>query len=344
MAKDVVGLVISSRAVFAAEVEHRRKKLPRLKRVGMVELPENVVSDGEVRDANAVTRVLVQLWEQAGFSSKRVICGIGNQRTLVRNHTVPQMSEAQLSRALRYQVEDMLPVPVTDTILDFYPIAPVEGSVPPQMDGLLIAALKSSVESEAAAVSNAGLKVVGFDLNSFAVLRSVDVGDTLLGTRLIVSLGWRVSHILVVRDRVPQFVRIVPLGVGHIFDALRKMDNEAVARAETLAEYIAIMRRMDTNQDPDLTAAIVPVIEQIRSTVEYYSATYTGEEISSVLLLGYGAIGTSVENLIAEEFDIPVEIGDPIRGVDLTGAEPGELIEEFSQLLSVPVGLALRGR
>lgn len=343
MAKDVVGLVLSSRAVFAAELKYRRGKRPVLKRVGMRELPNGAVRDGEVCDGNAVTKALVELWEEAGFVSKRVICGFGNQRTLVRNHVVPQMSQAQLSRALRYHVEDLLPVPVSDTILDFYPIAPVEGSVPPQMEGLLIAALKSSIESEAAAVANAGLKVVGVDLNSFAVLRSLDAGETLSGTRLVVSVGWRVSHIMVVRDRVPQFVRIVPLGVGHVLDALIVRGDENLRLAETFEDHLTAIRGGGPDQNENLMEAMEPILEQIRSTAEYYRAQFSGAEISSVLMLGYGVLAPRTSEAVTELLGIPVEIADPLQAVDASKTEPRELLDEIAPLLMMPIGLGMRG-
>lgn len=344
MSKDVVGLVISSRAIFAAEVRNGRRGRPILKRLGVLELPPGAVIDDEVRDVNAVTKVLVQLWEQAGFTSKRVVFGVGNQRTMVRNHVVPQMTPDQLSKGLRYQVDDLLPVPIGDTILDFYPIKPVPDSTPPLMEGLLIAALKTSVENGAAAITNAGLRVAGVDLNSFAVLRSMDTGDTLSGTRLIVSIGWRVSEIIVATDGVPEFVRIVPLGAGHVLDDVRANGVELPAETGTVREFFAWIQDGDWDTDPVVVSAMVPILEQIRNTVNYYQTSVEGQPPSSVVLLGYGAVVAGAADLIAQGLNLPVIIGDPLQAFDTQQAEPQELVAELAPLLAVPLGLGMTGR
>src|SRR5690606_15456003 len=132
---------------------------PTLVRAAEVSLDEGQARDTEVIDVAAVSSALTRLWHEGKFRSKRVVLGVGNQRVLVREHTAPRMPIAQLRQALPFQVQDLLPVPVAETILDFYPIEPSPESPETEIRGLLVAALKDAIETNVAALTDAGLTV-----------------------------------------------------------------------------------------------------------------------------------------------------------------------------------------
>lgn len=181
MPNRIVGLDISARRLLAVEVQGADGKRPVLTRAHAVPLPEGAARDSEVLDVPLASQSLKQLWREGGFRSKRVVLGVGNQRVLVRDHTVPVMPLAQLRQALPYQVAELLPVPVNETLLDFYPLSEVAGSEPPQMHGLLVAAIKESIETNVSTIEDAGLSVVGVDLSPFAIVRALDHAGALAG-------------------------------------------------------------------------------------------------------------------------------------------------------------------
>ena len=96
MAQSIVGLDISSRRLLAVEVEGYRGKRPTLVRAQEAELSPSAARDSEVVDILEVSDALRRLWKDAGFKSKRVVLGVGNQRVLVREHSVPEMPALQL--------------------------------------------------------------------------------------------------------------------------------------------------------------------------------------------------------------------------------------------------------
>lgn len=240
MAKHVVGLDISSRRLLAAEVTGPDGKNPILRRVHAIELPEGAARDSEVIDVTAVSLAITQLWKEAGFRSKRVVLGVGNQRVLVRNLQVPIMPRPQLQQALPYLVADLLPVPIDETILDFYPIEPVEGTETPEMRGLLVAAMKESVETDVATLAQAGLNVVGVDLTPFATLRTLNLKNTAVGTQMVVQIGARTTHLVVTRDGTPQFLRTLPVGGEHVIDATANAIGVSRSEAEALKYRVGI--------------------------------------------------------------------------------------------------------
>lgn len=333
--------------LLAAEVDGGEGSHPKLRRVGAVELAKGVLSGSEVADSAALTLALAELWETAGFRSKRVVLGIGNQRVLVRNHTVPQIADAHLGRALRYQVRDLLPVPVNETILDFYPTAPVPGSKPPLMDGLLIAALKDRVIAKVEAIENAGLKSVGVDLSSFAMLRALNVGDMMQGKWSVISIGDRVTHIAVANNGRPEFVRIVPLGSAHVTDALVSTAKISHAEAIELKRRVGLHGGDDPEQQ-QLAEVVMnaadPIFDQIRTTQSYYRNNFTGDEVQGVIVLGTESRMPGFIEEISRCCGLTAVYGDTLAAVDTAGASPMELISAREPDLAVPIGLTLKGK
>ncbi|MCY7287227.1 MAG: pilus assembly protein PilM, partial [Cryobacterium sp.] len=112
MATSVVGIDIGSSSVRAVEVADPGKAMPTVLRYFEVPLPDGAVSRGEVLEPNTVAAALRQLWSDGRFKSRKVILGMGNQRVLARDLTVPKMSLARIRQSLPFEVQEMLPVPV----------------------------------------------------------------------------------------------------------------------------------------------------------------------------------------------------------------------------------------
>src|SRR5438270_1323307 len=91
-----------------------------LERFGQVALPLGAVRDGEVVDSDAVAAAIKQLWAQAKISSKKVVVGVANQKVVVRQVDLQWMPTGELKKALAFQVQDYVPMPVDQAILDFH--------------------------------------------------------------------------------------------------------------------------------------------------------------------------------------------------------------------------------
>src|SRR5438132_275260 len=74
---------------------------------------------GEVVDPAAVSTAIRRLWREAGFRTRQVITGVGNQRVVARQADLPEMGEEDLRSALVFQAGELIPIPVEEAILDF---------------------------------------------------------------------------------------------------------------------------------------------------------------------------------------------------------------------------------
>lgn len=349
MAKTIVGLEITEEGVRAAEVTTGRGA--RVVAFGSVPLPPGAAKDSEVFDTDAVVIALRQLWSRAGIKGRNVVLGIGSRRILVRDYTTQALRPDLLAQALPFQVQDLLPVPAEQAVLDFYPTSQ-EGD---QVSGLLVAAVAETVDELVTAVSKAKLTVDVVDLAPFALVRAV--GSTLAAGETVAALhlGDHTTYVVVVRDGVPQFVRIIPMEI--VTEAVRRRAaiaeaNDAEAPAAVLEEVLETVppgelptRRRSAARGLARTvsmsdADIVNVVSRLGSTLRFYADRSPDTPITRVLVSGAGAAVAGVADALAASLPMPVQV------VGLSGLIESKVAVPPSDVdldLVTTVGLALGG-
>ena len=236
MARTRIGVDVGSTAVRVAEVA--TGDVPVIVRAAQVPLRPGVVEAGEVRQPEAVAEALRELWSKSGVKSKQVHLGVGNQRVVVREVALPWLPEKELRDTLGFQVQEFIPMPAEEAVLDFDPLGEMDQGGRRMVRILLVAAHKPMVNALVEAALAAKLDPQGVDLSPFAVTRAVGTSDSGLdldssGDEAIVDIGAQVTSICVHDRGVIRFVRMLPSGGRDITLAIASglgVDDEVAER------------------------------------------------------------------------------------------------------------------
>jgi len=344
MATRIVGIDFGSTTVRAVEVEGASKTRPTVLRYHEVPLPAGAAKSGEVRETHTVASALKRLWSEGGFKSKHVVLGMGNQRVIARDLAMPKMPLAQIREALPFQVQDMLPMPVSDSLLDFYPISEGDGENGPVINGLLVAAAKQSVLANVEAVLLAGLTPIDVDLIPFALtrLRSRDNGGP--ETIALVDVGSSTTNVVIVIGGVPQFVRIIPAGGNDV--------TLSIAMSLEIEEGIAENAKRALGLTPTaFNPEHRPIVEQIqrttgellnsiRNTLSYFDNTHQVPNVQRIVLSGGGARLGGLPAALQELTRTEVVLSDPFATLSVAKSLSQHPVESRDSM-SVALGLAL---
>lgn len=344
MGGTVVGVDIGAAAVRAVEVQGFDGPKPSIVRYAEVALPENSARRGEVVEVSTVGTALKRLWSTGGFKTKEVVLGMGGSRVFARDLSVPKASLDQIRESLPFIVQDLLPVPVADALLDFYPIAEVAGESGPQVSGLLVAALQEAVTSNVTAAIGAGLKPIQVDLIPFAMSRAVAPVRSARGRDVLVSIGANATNVVVVHDGVPHFVRIMPNGGDDITRAIASRLQWAPERAEQAKRALGMGGPMMRPEDRPVLEIIYEgvgdLLAGIRNTLSYYATAHPSHPVQRILLSGGSAYLAGLPNALAEMTGLPVALAEPLAGVPLAkSAKPAA--REQQDAYTTAFGLAL---
>lgn len=344
MAQTVVGVDFAAGIVRAVEIGGTVRR-PVIERYSEIMVPEGAIVRGEVVEQHTVATALKQLWANAGFSSKKIAIGIGNHRVIARDLTVPRASRARIRESLPHQVQDMIPMPVAEAILDFYPVSETDGVHGPQIQGLLVAAAKDAVMGNIKAAKLAGLTTVAVDLIPFALLRVLSQSVDVAGTVALVEIGGSTTSVVVATNGVPQFIRIIPTGSDQLTLALVERLEIDSSQAELLKRHIGLSA---TPVAPENQLALEVIYEvagelltSLRNTISYFTNTRPEQPVRQILLAGDGALLPGCERAVTEVTRVKAVLVDHLAGVELSRKMDETELRANRPNLAVALGLTL---
>lgn len=299
---EVVGLDIDGSYIAAAVVDGRS-----MARMASLDLPPGVASDGEVREPDALSDALKDLFRTHKLP-RRVRLGVANQQIVVRQIDMPMIDRtAERDAAVRFQAAEAIAMPLDEAILDYQPIGTSEGA-----DGVLrqrmlvVAARESMIERLLDAVRGAGLKADGIDLNAFALVRMLgDDGASALD----------------------------PTQNARVICHLGGMTNLAIAAGP----ICLFTRPLQTVWSADDEGAVSSLAEEIRLSLDFHMAQPNARAVDSIVLSGPGAADNRVATELGSRTNLPVSIGEPL-GIFGTHTVP---TQEDPSRYTVAAGLAL---
>jgi type IV pilus assembly protein PilM len=348
MAKGRVGLDIGSTAVRAAELSAGAN--PAVLRAAQVPLPVGAVENGEVREPEAVGEALRELWQRGGFKNRQVWMGVGNQRVVVREIALPYMPEKELRASLGLQVQEFIPMSVEEAVLDFDPLGEFEQEDRKMLRLLLVAAQRVMVDQTVAAVQAAKLEPMGLDLIPFALVRAIgtpDVGMDLeeAGEEAVVDIGAHVTNIVVHARGTTRFVRILPSGGRDITIAIAR----AAGVEDDVAERIKRGEDVEDMPSPDEVRNVAlqraaGFVDEVRSSLEFYTAQAREARIGRVLLTGGGSKLEGLLDLMRQRIPVPVDPGRVFEQVPSQLSLSEAALQDAEPVLATAIGLAIPGR
>jgi type IV pilus assembly protein PilM len=342
-----IGLDISTGSIKVAEVNITRRE-PVLTNLGIIMLPEGVVREGEIDDAATVSSYLKELWKQNKIGKRRVIVGVSNQKVIVRPMDLPYMPEDELENAVKYQVQEFIPIPIDDAIVDYEVVDEYMTGEEERMQTILLAAAhRDMITAFIDAVVGAGLSPAAVELKAFAMARSLIKKEYQFleeeaeppGSVCLINIGAGICNICIVKEGTPRFVRMLMRG-GDFFTKLL-VDHLNISPAD--AEEIKGGRSTDANSNALLQREIQAFVGEVRRSLEYYISQSQERDLNKVILSGSGSKMINLPLELNRGLRLPIEIGHPLQNVQL-GKLPytPEELAELEASIAVSIGLALR--
>jgi type IV pilus assembly protein PilM len=324
--KRLVGLKLGGSQIAAAEIVNNGT--PRLNKIARVGLERGVIVGGEVREVEDLAAALKAFFREHKLPRKSVRLGISNNRIGVRTFEISGIDDnKQLANAIRFRAQETLPIPLDEAVLDYRILKESVGEDGVRMRRvLLVVAHRDLVDRYVSACTKAGLRLVGIDLEAFALLRALGPADFEQAAGrdaglVVVSLGFDRSTLAVSDGRVCEFTRVIPWGGSSLDVAVARTLDLTPSEADPVKQMISLL---DEGEGAGLDAVRADAVRQaLRAEVQ----TFARELVASLRYyqdqpesLGIGEIviagGTSQCHGLAEELSriigVTVRAGDPL--------------------------------
>jgi type IV pilus assembly protein PilM len=298
--KPLVGLEIDPVGIHAAQVSTLAGRIV-VDRAAFAALEPGVVRDGEIQDVEALTAALKALYrDNRGLDRRvRVRVGVANQKLAVRTVDLPVIeSRKELDAAVRFQAQDVIPMPLEQAVLDWQPVERVETPDGPRQRVLLVAARRDMVERVVAAVRGAGLRLDGIDLGAFAMIRALrgEAGGGVESedTALYASVSG-MTNLAVARGDLPLFARASGGGIEALAVELAERRTLTLEHARGWLQHVGLTAPVETVEgDEQIVTDARRILEdgvrkigaEIRQTLDFHQMQVDGSPVARVVLTG----------------------------------------------------------
>jgi type IV pilus assembly protein PilM len=352
----VVGLKIGASQVAAACVSNGGS--PQLLQFAREPLADGVVVGGELRDVEALTQALKDLFAKNKLPKRGVRLGIANNRIGVRTFEIAGIDDPrQLSNAIRFRAQETLPIPLEEAVLDWQVLAEWRDEETGELTRrvLLVVAYRELVDRYVSACRRAGIKLSGIDLEAFAMLRALtpppapDAPEA-TGAQVVVNVGHDRSTFAVSNGRVCEFTRVLGWGGQSLSVAIARVLDATPAEVMPIKHALSLVaqgalpegvtaEKMSLARDAVLRE-LQSFARELVSSLRFYQNQPGSLGIGAVVLTGGTAHLPGFADELQRLIGVPVRVGDPLNRLVLPKKfhEP----EDFALgSLTVAIGLGI---
>lgn len=323
-----------------------------LEHVYRVSTPANAIKDGVVSDPQLVGEALRALISDGAFTARKTISAVSGPTVVVRQVTMPVMSERELRESTKYEAERFLPYSVDEAQIDAKILGKTEDGQ--NMDVLIVAAQKDLVTSQMSALQFAGLTSAVVEVEPFSMVRAMIASEDPQFEQnvAIINVGAASTSINITKGGFVPFTRNVPIGGNAITKAIANGLNVSMDDAEKMKrEKARILSQQDTGPVPPtvtrifnvITPPLTELVTEIHKSLDYFRTRFRGETIESVILGGGSARLENLDAFLSHELGLPVGRAQPLDRAQHDPADfPDEFLRDAGPSMIVAAGLGKR--
>lgn len=342
--KNLVGLDIGSSSVKAVELGKKGAGL-QLLNLGFENLQPDTIVDGQIMELNNVSNVISQIFNEHQIKTGKVAAGVSGHSVIVKNIVLPQMSEEELQESFSWHAEEHIPFDIADVNLDYE----LTNNSSEALHVLMAACKSDKIANVKQAIQLAGKQPVVIDVDAFALQNCYEVNYQPKANDVValLNIGAATMNINILKGTRSMFARDASVGGSQYTSLLQKELGLSFEQAEAVKRGHALPEGIEPRPIQPIIETVSDILAlEIRKTMDFYRATAAEGDttIQKIFLAGGGSKLPGLAEYLANRFEIPVEVLDPFRLIDVDDRKfDPEYMREIVPEMAVAVGLALRG-
>ncbi|MFA5388254.1 MAG: pilus assembly protein PilM [Candidatus Omnitrophota bacterium] len=233
-----------------------------------------------------------------------VITAIPSEEIMVRYFQMPKIPKQERIAAVNFEAKRHIPFRMEDVVSDFQVLA--NKTTPNVTDVVFVAVKKDTIEQYMNILAASGLRPLVIESAPFSLMRAFNAAqqiDAKVNTA-IVNIDTDTLNISILRSGVPYIIRDVAI-------------SEAMPEGKSFEPVFE------------------KILAEIKLSFDFYEKQFPSEVIDKIIIYSKLPLENWHE-IVGKELQIPVETGDPLRGIRVkSGVVPARA--------AVCFGLALRG-
>lgn len=311
--------------------------------------PLGLAGSQEAARENTVKKALGEVIAEGGFVGRQAnLCAPGFQ-VFSKFVKLAPVDASKVPQIMQYEAQQNVPFPLAETAWDYQILSTTPAG---ELEVLLVAIKSEIVEKLFAIGEGAGLKMDVVDTSVAALCNAFryNYADQ-EGCSLLIDVGAKTSNVVLL-EKNRLYARSVPVGANAITQEFAAEAKLPFAEAEKIKINDGMVSLGGAYEEPDnpRIAAVSKVARnvltrlhlQVNQTIQFYRTQQGGNAPVRVFLCGGGSILPYSAEFFAEKLNLPVDIFNPFRNVQIDPSVDVAGLEKVAQSFGEVVGLGLR--
>lgn len=292
---------------------------------------------------------VLELADKLKLRGKPVWYAIAGHVVFTRFVKLPPFDEDKADQIVEFEARQNVPFPINEVIWDYEFIGDKSSG---EREVALVAIKAEALNDINDQVETGGVKVCGVDLAPLVVFNAFrfsypDVDES----TLIIDLGSKSTNLIFV-DGARVFTRNILVGGSTLTGAISKELGVPFGDAEHAKRtqgYVAPGGAYESNPDETVEAiskimrnTMTRLHGEVVRTINFYRSQQGGSAPRRIFLCGGGAQTALIAEFFTEKFNLPVEVLNPLRGVQMDRRVNQAEAQANAPSMAELVGLALR--
>ncbi len=336
-------------------------------------IPPGIIEAGEIKNEETLAEIIKKAVSNVRgerLNTNNVVVCLPEEKAFLRVIQLPKMSIEDLEKAIPFEAENHIPIPLKEAYLDYEIIEPLVDHLD-HFDILIAASPQRNVDSYVRTLKMAGLTPVALEAESLSAARALIKDWLSVNPVLLVDFGATRTSLIIFSGKSLRFTSLLQTSSVRLTEALAVGLGVKIEEAEKIKTGYGLnpkakirFQGKDDGEDEFgkevfedkkvqeiLSAVLLEMVVEIKNLLDFYYAHSGHEhlspsrhEIKKVLLSGGGANLPGLDKFLSKELGISAIPGNPWVNIL---SEPDLRIPEayLKRSLSYTnaLGLALRG-
>lgn len=334
------GLDVGTASIKVAQVS-MVNKVPRLIAAGMAKTPPNVFSSEAEKDLLALAEAIKKLKTEARITTNEVAVALPEKSLFTRVVEFPKMSEDELTQAIPWEAENLIPKPLSEINLDWEIIEDEESQKLGKISVLLVAAPSDLVNKYLHILKLADLVPLVLESELISIVRCFKpiINKNSL---LIINLGTKGCDIAVVRKGSLFTTRSLPTGGEAITRAISSSLGFDLPVGEEYKKAYGLSSQVEGKVAEVIEPVMSSILNEVKKAIRFYEEKEQNP-LKLAILSGGTCLLPGISEYFAKNLNMEVQIADPFSLIG-TDQQISPELKKNSPLFAIALGLALRER
>lgn len=277
---------------------------------------------------------------QAGIRTINVAIGLPSAKTFSTIIDVPKVSEQELHAAMKYQIDQYIPMSLDDAEVDWALLGD-SLHVQNQYEILLTSTAKSYAEDRLELVEGLGFNVIAEEPDPIAMVRALMPLDS-QDARLIIDMGENSTDLAVVYGGMPRLIRTIPTGIASMVRAaVQNLNVQDMQARQFILKFGLAPDRLEGQVLRAIDSTLDNFASDLIKSIKFFQTRYPNVPVSGILLSGFGASIPQLDSYITSKTGVQSSPANPWQRVQVSQTDQQQLMSVATEFATA-VGLAQR--